>query len=131
MSNPDWATAGPQMASARRIDVALHPLALLQHKVVLTDLALDAPQIALQRRADGSNSWTLKDNGPSPWEVEIQRMAFGDGTIRYLDEGIALDVHAKVSSTAPDATPGDGQGHAPVQKYGIEFTLGGTTARRP
>ena len=131
MSNPDWATAGPQMASARRIDVALHPLPLLQHKVVLTDLALDAPQIALQRRADGSNSWTLKDNGPSPWEVEIQRMAFGDGTIRYLDEGIALDVHAKVSSTAPDATSGDAQGNTPVQKYGIEFTLGGTYRKAP
>ena len=105
MSNPDWATAGPQLASARRIDVALHPLALLEHRLVLTDLALDAPQIALQRRADGSNSWTLKDNGPSAWEVDIQRMAFADGAIRYLDEGIALDVQAKVSSTAPDATP--------------------------
>jgi hypothetical protein len=26
------------------------------------------------------------------------------------------------ASTAPDATPGDAQGNAPVQKYGIEFT---------
>ena len=126
ISNPDWATAGPQLASAKRIDVALHPLPLLQHRLVLTDLALEAPNIALQRRADGSNSWTLKDNGPSPWEVEIQRMAFGDGAIRYLDEGIALDLRAKVSSTAPDATPGDAPGNAPVQKYGIAFTLGGT-----
>lgn len=131
MSNPDWATAGPQLASARRIDVAIHPLPLLQHRVVLTDLALDAPNIALQRRADGSNSWTFKDNGPSPWEVEIQRMAFADGSIRYLDEGIALDVRAKVSSTAPDATPGDAQGNTPVQKYGIEFTLGGTYRKAP
>lgn len=126
MSNPDWATAGPQLASAKRIDVAIHPLPLLQHRVVLTDLALEAPNIALQRRADGSNSWTLKDNGPSPWEVEIQRMAFGDGAIRYLDEGIALDLRAKVSSTAPDATPGDAPGSAPVEKYGIAFTLGGS-----
>ena len=131
MSNPDWATAGPQLASAKRIDVALHPLPLLQHRLVLTDLALEAPNIALQRRADGSNSWTLKDNGPSPWEVEIQRMAFGDGTIRYLDEGIALDLRAKVSSTAPDATPGDAPGNAPVQKYGIAFTLGGSYRKAP
>ena len=131
MSNPDWATAGPQLASAKRIDVAIHPLPLLQHRLVLTDLALEAPNIALQRRADGSNSWTLKDNGPSPWEVEIQRMAFGDGTIRYLDEGIALDLRAKVSSTAPDATPGDAPGSAPVQKYGIAFTLGGSYRKAP
>jgi len=131
MSNPDWATAGPQLASAKRIDVAIHPLPLLQHRVVLTDLALEAPNIALQRRADGSNSWTLKDNGPSAWDVEIQRMAFGDGAIRYLDEGIALDVHAKVSSTAPDATPGDAPGNAPMQKYGIAFTLGGSYRKAP
>ena len=131
MSNPDWVTAGPQLASAKRIDVALHPLPLLQHRVVLTDLALDAPQVALQRRTDGSNSWTFKDNGPSPWEVEIQRMAFADGSIRYLDEGIALDMRAKVSSTAPDATPGDAPGSAPVEKYGIEFTLGGTYRKAP
>ncbi|APA69988.1 AsmA family protein [Janthinobacterium sp. 1_2014MBL_MicDiv] len=131
MSNPDWVTAGPQLASAKRIDVAIHPLPLLQHRVVLTDLALDAPQIALQRRADGSNSWTLKDNGPSPWEVEIQRMAFGDGAIRYLDEGIALDLRAKVSSTAPDATPGDASGSAPVEKYGIAFSLGGSYRKAP
>ncbi|PVX34732.1 AsmA family protein [Janthinobacterium sp. 78] len=131
MSNPDWATAGPQLASAKRIDVALHPLPLLQHRVVLTDLALEAPNIALQRRADGSNSWTLKDNGPSPWEVEIQRMAFGDGAIRYLDEGIALDLRAKVSSTAPDATPGDAPGSAPVEKYGIKFSLGGSYRKAP
>ncbi|PIG27142.1 hypothetical protein CLU93_1370 [Janthinobacterium sp. 35] len=131
MSNPDWATAGPQLASAKRIDVALHPLPLLQHRVVLTDLALEAPNIALQRRADGSNSWTLKDNGPSAWEVEIQRMAFGDGAIRYLDEGIALDLRAKVSSTAPDATPGDAPGSAPVEKYGIKFSLGGSYRKAP
>ncbi|ATD59843.1 MAG: AsmA family protein [Janthinobacterium svalbardensis] len=131
MSNPDWATAGPQLASAKRIDLALHPLPLLQHRVVLTDLALEAPNIALQRRADGSNSWTLKDNGPSPWEVEIQRMAFGDGTIRYLDEGIALDLRAKVSSTAPDATPDAVPNSAPVEKYGIAFTLGGSYRKAP
>jgi len=128
MSNPDWVTAGPQMASAQRIDLSLHLLPLLHHQVVLTDLALEAPQIALQRRADGSNSWTLKDNGPSQWEVEIDRLAFADGTIRYLDEGVALDLRAKVSSTAPDRQD---TANAAVQKYGIAFTLGGSYRKAP
>ena len=131
MSNPDWATAGPQMASAKRIVVSTHLLPLLDHRVVLTDLALDAPQIALQRRADGSNSWTLKDNGPSQWDVEIQRMAFAAGTIRYLDQAIALDLNAKVSSTAPDATPNDAPAGDKVEKFGIAFTLGGTYRKAP
>ena len=131
MSNPDWATAGKQMASAQRIVVSTHLLPLLDHRVVLTDLALDAPQIALQRRADGSNSWTLKDNGPSDWDVEIQRMAFAAGTIRYLDQSIALDLNAKVSSTAPDATPNDAPAGDKVEKFGIAFTLGGTYRKAP
>ena len=131
MSNPDWATAGPQMASAKRIVVSTHLLPLLDHRVVLTDLALDAPQIALQRRADGSNSWTLKDNGPSDWDVEIQRMAFAAGTIRYLDQAIDLDMNAKVSSTAPDATPNDAPAGDKVEKFGIAFTLGGTYRKAP
>jgi len=131
MSNPDWATAGPQMASAQRIVVSTHLLPLLSHRVVLTDLALDAPQIALQRRADGSNSWTLKDNGPSDWDVEIQRMAFAAGTIRYVDQAIALDLNAKVSSTAPDATPNDAPAGDKVEKFGIAFTLGGTYRKAP
>ncbi|MFM2086554.1 MAG: hypothetical protein RLZZ237_1423, partial [Pseudomonadota bacterium] len=128
IGNPDWVTAGPQMASARRIDLSLHLLPLLHHQVVLTDLALEAPQIALQRRADGSNSWTLKDNGPSQWEVEIDRLAFADGAIRYLDDGIALDLRAKVSSTAPDAQD---TANAAPQKYGIAFTLGGSYRKAP
>ncbi|WP_300751746.1 AsmA family protein [Janthinobacterium sp.] len=127
MSNPAWVTAGPQMASARRIDLSLHLLPLFHHQVVLTDLALEAPQIALQRRADGSNSWTLKDNGPSPWEVEIERLAFADGTIRYLDEAIALDLRAKLSSTAP----GTATANAASQKYGITVTLGGSYRKAP
>lgn len=131
MSNPDWATAGPQMASAKRIVASTHLLPLLDHRVVLTDLALDAPQIALQRRADGSNSWTLKDNGPSEWDVEIQRMAFAAGTIRYLDQAIDLDMNAKVSSTAPDATPNDAPAGDKVEKFGIAFTLGGTYRKAP
>lgn len=137
MSNPAWATAGPQMASAQRIDIAVHPLPLLHKQVVLTDLALKAPVIALERRKDGSNSWTLKDNGPSEWDVEIQRLAFADGKIRYLDNGIGLDLKADVTSIADNAaaTGAAGadakSGAAPVQKYGIEFTLGGTYNKTP
>ncbi len=135
ISNPDWATAGKQMASAQRIVVSTHLLPLLRHRLVLTDLALDAPQIALQRRADGSNSWTLKNNGPSQWDVDIERMAFAAGTIRYLDQAIDLDMHAKVSSTAPGTTPNDAgnddKAGNTVEKYGLAFTLGGSYRKAP
>ncbi|MFZ4876349.1 AsmA family protein [Janthinobacterium sp. Mn2066] len=128
MGNPEWVTAGPDLASARRVELSLHLLPLLHHQVVLTDLALEAPQIALQRRADGSNSWTLKDNGPSSWDVDIERLAFADGTIRYLDEAIALDLRAKASSTVSENQK---TADAARQKYGITFTLGGSYRKAP
>lgn len=131
MSNPDWAKVGPQMASAERIHIALHPLPLLHKQVVLTDLGLTAPVIGLERRADGSNSWTLKDNGPSEWEVDIQRLAFADGKLRYLDNGIGLDLKAEAESIAaggdaPDAAQAQG-----LQKYGLQFTLSGSYNKAP
>ncbi|MFL9877765.1 AsmA family protein [Herbaspirillum rhizosphaerae] len=142
LSNPSWSTAGPQMFVARRVDIALHPLDLLRKTVVLTDAVLDAPAIALERRADGSNTWTFKQNAsePSAWSFEVQRLAFSSGTIRYVDGIIALDLQAKVVSIADkvDATqarqavtatraetPAAPPSQA-VEKFGLQFELGGT-----
>ncbi len=113
MSNPAWATAGKEMAVANRVDVGFRILPLLSKNFIITDLRLDGPNVALQRRKDGSNSWTLKDNGPSQWKVDIQRLAFNSGALRYLDQAIGLDLHADAKSTN-------------AQPYGLAFTLGGT-----
>ena len=75
MSNPAWSTVGTQMAAAQRIEAGVRILPLLTKDVVITDLRLANPDIAVQRRADGSNSWTFKDNGPSEWKVDLQRLA--------------------------------------------------------
>jgi uncharacterized protein involved in outer membrane biogenesis len=129
MSNPTWSTVGKEMAAIKRVDVGFHILPLLSKKFVITDLRLNSPQLALQRRKDGSNSWTMKknDSGPSEWEVDIGRLAFSSGTLRYLDEAIGLDLHADVKSINGSAQPA-AQG---AQPYGLEFTLGGTYNKAP
>ena len=136
LSNPAWSSAGPQMFVARRVDIALHPLDLLRKSVVLTDVVLEAPAIALERRADGSNTWTFSKSpsAPSTWSVDVQRLAFSSGTIRYVDGVIALDLQAKMSSIADkvDATQVQqaavavASPQAEVQKFGLQFELGGT-----
>ncbi len=134
LSNPAWSSAGAQMFVARRVDIALHPLDLLRKTVVLTDVVLDAPAVALERRTDGSNTWTFGKNssGPSTWRVDVQRLAFTNGTIRYVDGVIALDVQAKISSIADkvDAVQARQAAvaapQAAVQKFGLQFELGGT-----
>lgn len=122
MSNPTWSTVGPQMAGAQRVEVGLHVLPLLRKDVVITDLRLAAPDIAVQRLEDGRNSWTFKDNGPSQWNVDIQRLSFNSGKLRYADEPLRIDLRA-------DARTIDGQQPAPasgVPPYGLAFTLSGT-----
>ncbi|MBC7685466.1 MAG: AsmA family protein, partial [Bdellovibrionales bacterium] len=94
MSNPAWSTVGNEMAAAKRVDVGLRILPLLSKQFVITELRLDSPQVALQRRKDGANSWTLNDSGRSTWTVDIQSLAFSSGALRYLDEAIGLDLRA-------------------------------------
>jgi uncharacterized protein involved in outer membrane biogenesis len=132
MSNPAWSTVGTDMASVKKMDVGFRMLPLLGKQLVITDLRLDNPQIALQRRKDGSNSWTLKDNGPSEWNIDIDRLAFSTGKLRYLDEAIGLDMHAEAASidgnaeaAAPGALP------AGTQPYAVAFKLGGKYNRAP
>jgi uncharacterized protein involved in outer membrane biogenesis len=123
VANPSWTTTGPRLASVGNIVVAMHTLPLLRKQVVITNLELDKREVAAQRRADGSNTWTFKDNGPSEWEVDIRRLAFREGSLRYLDDGIKLDLRAK--ATTIDTNDAD------AKNYGMRFELGGTYRGAP
>ncbi len=127
MSNPDWSTVGKQMAVAKRVDVSFPLLPLLSKKFIVTDLRLDSPQLALQQRKDGSNSWTLKDNGPSAWKTDIQRLAFSSGTLHFLNEAIGLDLHADAKSIDGNTQPAE----KGAQPYGLQFTLSGKYNKAP
>lgn len=123
MSNPAWSTVGKQMAAAQRIEAGVRILPLLTKDVVITDLRLANPDIAVQRRADGSNSWTFKDNGPSEWKVDLQRLAFDSAKVRYVDEPVGLDLRATADSIKGGETASTAAG---VPPYGLTFTLAGT-----
>ncbi len=123
MSNPAWSTVGKQMAAAQRIEAGVRILPLLTRDVVITDLRLANPDIAVQRRADGSNSWTFKDNGPSEWKVDLQRLAFDSAKVRYVDEPMSLDLRATADSIKGGETASTAAG---VPPYGLAFKLAGT-----
>jgi uncharacterized protein involved in outer membrane biogenesis len=119
--NPGWTRTGPQLANVGSIVVSVHPLPLLHKEVVISDLALDRVTVAAERRADGSNTWTFKDNGPSEWDVDIRRLAFSNGALRYVDGGIGLDLRARATSFSDANAP----------RYGMKFDLGGTYHNAP
>jgi uncharacterized protein involved in outer membrane biogenesis len=127
VANPPWTSTGPRLASVGNIVVAMHALPLLHKEVVITNLELDKLEVAAQRRADGSNTWTFKDNGPSEWDVDIRRLAFRQGSLRYLDDGIKLDLRAKATTIDPNGADGNKDGHNEGHNnYGMRFELGGS-----
>ncbi|HJV86666.1 MAG TPA: AsmA family protein [Noviherbaspirillum sp.] len=83
--NPDWAH-DPVMARAREVTFSISPLPLLNKKIVIPSLALDAPELSLQRLDDGRNNWTFgSKGGQSKWQFELQRLILNKGTIRLQD----------------------------------------------
>ena len=102
IANPEWTKAGPQLVSVGNVAAGIHLLPLLHKEAHISDLAVEKLAVAAERRADGTNTWTFKDNGPSEWDVNIDRVQLSEGTARYIDHGIDLDVNAKAETLSGD-----------------------------
>ncbi|MCW5297224.1 AsmA family protein [Herbaspirillum lusitanum] len=122
-ANPAWASTGPDLLTARRVSVALHPLPLLKHRVVLSELIMDTPMLALERDAQGRRSWRLHDpDRPSPWRLEVLHSSFSNGDLVYVNRLLELDLRAKVTSLDDLNAKGPAGG----QRFGLQFTATGT-----
>ncbi|MET3108004.1 uncharacterized protein involved in outer membrane biogenesis [Oxalobacteraceae bacterium GrIS 2.11] len=137
LSNPSWAQVGRDMATVHKVVLTLKPLALLGRQVMITDLSMDTPLIALERRADRSNSWTMPDNGPSSWAVQIRHLNVADGTMHFIDPHIKLDMHAELNSvpaastsTSTSTSAADQPGKT-AQRFDLQFVLGGSYNHAP
>lgn len=116
IANPEWTRTGPELVSVGSVAAGIHLLPLLHKEARITDLAVEKLAVAAERRADGTNTWTFKDNGPSQWEVNIDRVQLNEGTVRYVDGGIKLDLNAKAETISGEE----------AKPYGLRFVVGGT-----
>ena len=98
--------------------------------MALPDLEADGLALALERngetknKADAdANNWTFKkkDDTPSAWTFDLQRLILKQAQVHYLDPAIKLDMHANVN-TLTDNNP---------QGYGLEFKLDGSYNKAP
>ncbi|MFJ2692011.1 AsmA family protein [Pseudomonas sp. NPDC087336] len=91
LGNPDWSKT-PQMASLKRVELRISPLALLAQRVVIPRIDLTEPNAQLQRLADGRSNWTFKfdpkdpNAEPSPWVVDIGAIGFDKGHVTLDDQ---------------------------------------------
>ncbi|KVD98713.1 AsmA family protein [Burkholderia anthina] len=87
IGNPDWAQA-PKFVTldAAHFDLAILPL--LAHEIVIPSIDVVNPAVDLERRADGSNTWTFQfkqSSQPSRWKVRLDSFGFAKGTVTYRD----------------------------------------------
>jgi uncharacterized protein involved in outer membrane biogenesis len=93
LGNPDWLKQ-PQMASLKRVELRVSPLALLVQRVVIPRIDLTEPNAQLQRLADGRANWTFTfdpkdpDAEPSNWVVDIGSIGFDKGHVTLDDQSL-------------------------------------------
>ncbi|WP_131107883.1 AsmA family protein [Pseudomonas sp. Sample_10] len=93
LGNPDWSKT-PQMASLKRVELRISPLALLGQRVVIPRIDLTEPNAKLQRLADGRANWVFKfdpkdpNAEPSPWVVDIGAIGFDKGHVTLDDQNL-------------------------------------------
>src|SRR5690606_5486715 len=137
---PPWAQA-PHMATLRRAEFSLSPLPLLARRVMIRQIQLTGPAASLQRLKDGRANWvfTLPESGePSPWVMDIDKIGFDQGKVRFRDETLRADVEAQIDPlgkpipfAAIAGKPADAQQQQPESKAGKQKEQAQAAASEP
>lgn len=115
--NPAWARQA-NMAEARQITFSIYPLPLLNKRIVILSLSLDAPRLALERRQDGRNNWSFgsDETSRSEWRLDLQRLILNKGTVHVVDAVKRADLKADLDTLDADNS----------KDYRIGWRLNGT-----
>lgn len=114
IANPEWSKTGPNTVEINQVQFSISPFALLDKQIVIPSLQVLAPNVTLERAADGKNNWGFKaSDAPSVWKLQLQQLVLNKGTVHIVDAIRRADVNAAI-----DTLPQDKQ-------YGIGWTLSG------
>jgi uncharacterized protein involved in outer membrane biogenesis len=99
VGNPRNMQAPSEMVSVNQFAFAIDLLPLLRQRIEIPELRFDKPALLLQRDADGKNNWTFKrDDQPSAWSLNVNRVVFSKGTVRYIDAMTQVDASANIDT---------------------------------
>ena len=102
-------------ASVSQLSFSLDPFALLHHTISIPLLQFQTPSLDLVRQADGSNNWTFHhDEKKSNWTMDLERVVFAKGVVKYEDAIEKIKLRADVDTMSNGG------------KYGVSWKLGGT-----
>lgn len=111
IDNAPWVqgTRGEPLAVARYAAFTLDWRSVFAERLTVQRLVLADAAIHLERRADGLRNWRLADpTDTGPPKARILRVEAQRSTLHFVNEGLALDLHA-AASDLPAAVdrPGD------------------------
>lgn len=139
IANPQWA-GNPDFVRLARLHVALDATALLSRSVRITELAVERPQIVLERAADGRAGWSFGEGagGEAPdgagggggWRVVVERASVSDGRILYVDHATGRGSEARdlAVDLRREAPAGELRLSARAEVDGAPLTLTGRLA---
>jgi hypothetical protein len=134
VANADWGTR-PEMFAAKKLELEVRPWPLLRMKYVVPRLALDEPNLLLEKAADGKNNWTF---GAAKAATPQKRTQFPDLHLLEVKGGVFTWHVAETNATteitydalkieAPDTTSPvkiASQGQFQHQPYKLEAQVG-------
>lgn len=107
--------AAGDMASVKQFSFSLNPFALLHKTIAIPVLRFDSPAIDLRRTRDGKSNWTFrKEDKPQRWKLDLERVVFTKGVVKFNDAMEDIDLTADVDTVNADPA------------YGISWKLRGT-----
>lgn len=136
MANAEWAGEA-ELASIERAEVVVDLPELLRGRMVLPEIRLVKPNLALQRRVDGQTNWTFGAEAATGIAAPEERtevpliglLVIEDGRLAYRDEKAGLNIDARVSTAVGEG--GEGAGDVEVKGQGslhgerFDFSLRG------
>lgn len=140
LGNPSWA-AEPQLARIGSLQFSIKLLELLRGRLVLPEVILDQPKIALEKGPDGRKTWSFGEN---PGSVAVAKAAvpsrretfpiignliIRNGTIRYLDRKGGIDITSQVNTAVGTAAGRQqvslhGDGQFQEQRFTLDIAAG-------
>jgi uncharacterized protein involved in outer membrane biogenesis len=134
---PEWAQSAT-LATVERLRVGLDVGAWLgDDRIVLTELRLTAPSVALERDAEGRTSWSTEAPQPEPAapeeaspRPEIRALSIENGALSYRDAAARVELDARIVTTTPASGSDfgglsiEGQGSALGQPVDLGLEVG-------
>jgi uncharacterized protein involved in outer membrane biogenesis len=98
VGNPAWAQQ-PVFGSAERVEFDLSLLPLLARSVSVPVVRFVAPDIRLERLADGSDNWHFTPDTPTlPWHLDVGSVRFDKGYVGIIDRQKSLEARVQVDT---------------------------------